>query len=84
VKQFIFDDVPLFHDAEFVRKPGEPPFLHFLNAAGERIETIDLQPMSREACNQELLKRGFYKKSSANEDVPDHVIPGQYRTSDEL
>jgi len=54
-----------------VRKPGEPPFLHLLNESGERVETVDLSPLSRDECNEELTKRGFYRKKSQEEPVPE-------------
>jgi hypothetical protein len=70
VRQFIFDDIPLYHNCEFVRKPGEPPFLHLLNESGERVESVDLSPLNRQQCNEELTKRGFYRKQSVDEPVP--------------
>jgi predicted ATPase len=64
---------------EFIRKPGEPPFLHFLNAAGERVETIDLEPLSRDQCNEALVSRGFYRKKELNDPVPEEFKEGPYR-----
>lgn len=84
VKQFIYDDVPLFHNVEFVRKPGAPPLLHFLNSNDERVETVDLEKMSRQDCNQELIRRGFYRKKTLHEQVPPEFQHGPYRSSDEL
>jgi len=86
VKQFIFEDVPLFHKVEFVRKPGEPPFLHLLNESGERVESVDLAPLSRDQCNQELTKRGFYRKNSQEESVPDQFkdAPLNQQSKEEL
>jgi hypothetical protein len=84
VKQFINEDIPLFHNVEFVRKPGAPPLLHTLNAEGKRVETIDLEPLNREQCNQELIMRGFYKKSTPTEPVPDEFKTGPYVPRTEL
>lgn len=84
VRQFIYEDIPLFHDVEFVRKPGEPPFLHLLNASGQRVETVDLSVLNREQCNQELTKRGFYRKTTVDEQVPEEFKNKEYRSADEL
>jgi len=34
-------------------------------------QTIDLAPLSREECNDVLLKRGFYKKAQESDPVPE-------------
>lgn len=84
VKKFIFDDVPLFHNAEFKAKPGAPPVAYFLNAVDEAVETVDLSPMTRQECNDLFLKKGFYKKQSRDEVVPDEYLNGPYKAKEEL
>lgn len=84
VKSFIFTDIPLFHNAEFKKKPGAPPVLMLQNAAGQTVESIDLSSYKRDECNDLLLKRGFYKKSSADEEVPEEYQNGPYQAKQEL
>jgi hypothetical protein len=84
VKKFIFQDVPLFHNAEFVKKPGAPPVLYFLNKDGQAVETIDLSKYTQEECRQLLLDRGFYMKSSEDEEVPEEYKNGPYKRKEEL
>jgi len=84
VKKFIYEDVPLFHNVEYVKKGGAPPVLMLKNAAGITVETIKLDDMSRDQCNELLLKRGFYKKSSKDEEVPEEFQNGPYVAREEL
>ena len=48
------------------------------------VQTIDLSAMSREECNQLLLRKGFYKRSHADEPVPEDFLHGPYRPREEL
>jgi hypothetical protein len=84
VRAFIFDDLPLFHNVQFDRKPGAPPNLYLLNKSNQRVETIDLSPLNREECNQLLLRKGFYKRSVPGEEVPVDYQEGPYRPREEL
>jgi hypothetical protein len=84
VRAFIFDDLPLFHNVQFDRKPGAPPNLYLLNKSGQRVETIDLSNLNRDQCNELLLLKGFYKRSSPDEPVPDEYLEGPYRGREEL
>lgn len=84
VRSFIFDDVPLFHNVEFERKPGAPPNLYLLNKNDKKVETIDLSPLTREECNQLLLHKGFYKRAHHDEPVPEEFLHGPYKPREEL
>jgi len=84
VKAFIFNDLPLFHNLEFVRIGGHNPDLVMLNAANETVERIDLASFNREECNNLLIKKGFYRKQSADEEVPEKFLTGPYKVKEEL
>lgn len=84
VKKFIFADLPLFHNARFKSKPGAPPKLMLLNKAEEAVETIDLEKFNREECNELLLSKGFFKKESETDQVPDEYKEGPYKPKQEL
>jgi len=58
--------------------------LYLLNSSGQKVETIDLAPLTREECNQKLLQKGFYKKSSLDEQVPEEFANGPYKSHSEL
>jgi len=58
--------------------------LYLLNSSGQRVETIDISSFTREECNQLLLKKGFYKKASHDEAVPEEFINGPYAPHSEL
>lgn len=68
----------------FDRKPGAPPNLYLLNKDGERVETIDLSPLSREDCNQLLLRKGFFRRDKTEDPVPTEFEEGPYIPRDEL
>lgn len=65
VKQFIFDDFAYYHNVEFEARPGAPPEMSLLNAKGETIEFIDLQPHNRAKLNDFMVTRGFKKNLPA-------------------
>lgn len=48
------------------------------------VERIPLDKLSREECNQLLLKKGFYRKTTKDEDVPEEYRTGPYREREEL
>ena len=50
----------------------------------KEIERIKLDKLDREECNKLLLKKGFYKKSSHEEEVPEEYEHGPYIEKDEL
>lgn len=84
VKKFIYEDIPLFHNAEFKKVPGAPPVLKFLNAAEEVVEEVELSELNREQCRDLLTSRGFYKKENADDEVPEEFQSGPYRAKEEL
>lgn len=47
------------------------------------MEKIELADLSRKECNDLLLRKGFYKKSSANEEVPEKYKNGPYKAINE-
>ena len=68
------------HNVIFKTIPGAAPFLLILNEFDQVLEKLDLSELSREECNNLLLDRGFYKKSTENEDVPEKYRQGPYHT----
>lgn len=84
MKQFIREDIPLYHNVEFKSKPGAKPDLLFLNSVDEVVERIDLSELKRDACNQLLTNRGFYKKAKQDDEVPEEFRSGPYEPKVEL
>ncbi|RXG70751.1 Selenoprotein M [Armadillidium vulgare] len=72
------------HNVSFKKSPGAPPELVLLNKSDEEIERIPLEKFSREECNELLLKKGFYKKQSEEEEVPEEFQNGPYVPREEL
>lgn len=48
------------------------------------VERLPLDKLSREECNKLMLKKGFYKKSSPEEEVPEEYRNGPYTEREEL
>jgi len=84
VKRFVREDIPLYHNVQFKSVPGAPPKLLLLNKDDRAVEKIDLAPHSQSQCNDLLLKRGFYKKKTAEEEVPEQYREGPYVLKSEL
>jgi hypothetical protein len=78
VKKFIHQDIPLFHNVEFKGKPGANPDLLLLNLDDKVMERIDLSKYDREGCNQLLKDKGFHKKASEDDTVPEEKLQGPY------
>jgi len=78
VKAFIREDLQFFHNAEFKQIPHHNPDLVLLNAEDQVVERIDLSPFNREECNQLLISKGFYRKHSSDESVPEQFSKGPY------
>jgi hypothetical protein len=78
VKAFIHEDIPLFHNVNFVKVPGAPPVLIYLNKFDQEVERVQLKPLSREQCNNLLLEKGFFKKKNQNDPVPEEYLEGPY------
>ncbi len=55
----------LSEDVEFKPIQGHNPDLVFLNDAGDEVERIDLSPMTRDQCNELLIRNGFDHKPNA-------------------
>lgn len=84
IKKFIKEDIPLFHNVEFKAKPGANPDLLLLNSNDEIVSRIDLSKFDREGCNQLLMSKGFYKKATHDEEVPEEFQQGPYQPKHEL
>lgn len=84
MKQFIKEDIPLFHNVEFKSKPGADPILIFFNGEDEEVERVQLAALKRDECNQLLLNKGFYKKTSEEGEVPVEFKSGPYMPKTEL
>ncbi|KAG7198917.1 hypothetical protein KM043_015734 [Ampulex compressa] len=61
VKQFIFQDVPLYKNVEFKHIQGATPELVLLNDVGEEVERLPLFKLTRQECNDLLASKGFIK-----------------------
>jgi len=79
VKKFIYQDAPLFHNVEVKFIPGANPDLLLMNKENQVVQRIDLAGHDREWCNDILKKKGFYKKASEEEEVPEKYKNGPYR-----
>jgi len=76
VKAFIFEDVPLYHNVEFVKAPGKPATIAFYDATDKEFLRVPLSDHDREGCNQILLKRGFFKRAHKDDPVPEEYAEG--------
>ena len=47
-------------------------------------QKVDLSKMNRQDCNDMLIKKGFYKKKTREEAVPEEYLNGPYREREEL
>lgn len=72
------------HNVKFQHIGGAPPDLLILNKYDQELERIDLKKMSQEEINELMLKKGFYKKSSREEEVPEQFREGPYSEKEEL
>lgn len=72
------------HNVVFKPVPGAPPSLLLLNELDEAVENVDIAEFSREDCNKYLIKRGFFKKESPQDDVPDEFKDGPYHPREDL
>jgi len=84
VKKFIHEDIPLFHNVKFKSMAGAPPELVLLNRFDQVVERLPLEKLSRVDCNKLMLKKGFYKKTTHDEVVPEEYQNGPYREREEL
>lgn len=56
----------------------------FYNKNKEAVEKVDLKKATRAEINELLIKKGFYKKSDQDEEVPEEYKEGPYVEKDEL
>lgn len=77
-------DIPMYHNVEFKNIPGAAPKLLLLDKDDQAVETINLVPLSQSECNDLLLKRGFYKKQTPEEEVPEQYREGPYVLREDL
>ncbi|KAK8381434.1 hypothetical protein O3P69_018487 [Scylla paramamosain] len=63
---------------------GATPELVLLNKYTEELQRIDLRKMSQEEINQLVTKKGFYRKATKEEEVPQEYRTGPYVEKDEL
>lgn len=64
-------DIPLYHNLVMKHIPGADPELVLLNHYFEELDRIALSDMSRSEINQLLEELGFYKKTAAEDEVPE-------------
>jgi hypothetical protein len=55
----------LSEDVEFVPIQGHNPDLVLLDAAGDEVERINLESLTRDQCNELLIRNGFDHKPNA-------------------
>ena len=47
-------------------------------------QSVDLSSLSRDECNALLTDRGFYKRTEAEDEVPEEYLQGPYNKKEEL
>lgn len=63
--------MPEYENVEVQFIGGRSPELYFFDKDDNKIETIDLTPLSRDDAEQLLIDRGFQKKSAASDGKED-------------
>lgn len=60
--------------------------ISFLNHTSpkQEVERLPLSELNREECNMLMLKKGFYKKTKKDEEVPEQYRDGPYKERVEL
>ncbi|OCT98110.1 hypothetical protein XELAEV_18010338mg [Xenopus laevis] len=81
VKDFITEDLPLYHNLEMKQIHGADPELILITSQKKELERIPLRNMKRVEINQLLKDLGFYRKSSPNAPVPAEFKMAPARTS---
>lgn len=79
MKKFIYEDLPLFHNAVFKPIPGAKPELLWLGKDEQVLKRIDLSPMGREEIGDMLINQGFYRKANKEEEAPEEYKEGPYK-----
>ncbi|CAG0887863.1 unnamed protein product [Darwinula stevensoni] len=75
---------PRSHNVMFKPIPGASPELILLDEQDQQIERIDISGMNREELNSLLQKRGFFRRESPTDAVPDEFLRGPYFPHEEL
>lgn len=86
MKEFVNQDIPLYHNLEMKHMPGADPELVLLSAQHEEIDRIGLSNMLRKEINQLLKDLGFYRKESPESPIPPEfqVAPGRQKTPEDI
>jgi len=79
VKKFIYEDIPLFHNVEFVKKAGALPTVALFDKDDKEYVRYTLSDMNREGLNDFFLSRGFFKKEHPDDPVPEEYAAGTKR-----
>ncbi|XP_012251398.1 selenoprotein M-like [Athalia rosae] len=69
VKNFIFQDVPLYDNVEFKPISGAIPELVLLNNNDEEVERIQLSRLNRKECNELLVSKGFTASKPPKDEI---------------
>ncbi|KAK5649065.1 hypothetical protein RI129_003957 [Pyrocoelia pectoralis] len=67
LKAFIFNDFPFYENTELKLIDGFDPILNFLTKDGKIVDSLFLIKLTRQECNDLLIKHGFVKKSDKTE-----------------
>lgn len=79
MKKFIYEDIPLFHNVEFVKKAGALPTVALFDKDDKEYVRFTLSDMNREGLNNFFLSRGFFKKEHPDDPVPEEYAAGTKR-----
>ncbi|OXU22851.1 hypothetical protein TSAR_004596 [Trichomalopsis sarcophagae] len=69
VKAFIFEDLPLYDNAEFKHIQGAPPELVLYDHAEKEIERFQIGLLTREECNELMYEKGFKKSKPIKDEI---------------
>ena len=56
----------------------------FYNKHKQVVERIDIKKMSQKQMNDVMIQKGFYKKTTKEEEVPEEYRKGPYIEKDEI
>jgi len=76
VKKFIYEDIPLYHNVEFVKQAGALPTVALFDKDDKEYVRYTLSDMNRERLNNFFLSRGFFKKEHPDDPVPEEYAAG--------
>ncbi|XP_011308846.1 selenoprotein M-like [Fopius arisanus] len=69
VKQFIFEDLPLYDRTEFKHIQGAVPELVLYDNNNEEVERLQLSRLTREECNDLLQAKGFPRNKRSKDEI---------------